>query len=188
LASSPLLESIVEAALGAPGFAVRGILFNKLDGANWNVAWHQDCMIPVRAQIDLPDFGPWTWKAGVLHVEPPAFVLERMITLRIHLDDCGDDNGPLRVIAGSHRNGKLAAAEVAELTANKRERVCAVSRGGIVAMHPLLLHASSKAAQPAQRRVVHLEYAVDSLPGGLQWHTFQDDAPSHCPSALQPKS
>jgi len=36
-------------------------------------------------------------------------------------------------------------------------------------MRPLLLHASSAAAAPARRRVIHLEYAASALPGGLEW-------------------
>jgi hypothetical protein len=37
-------------------------------------------------------------------------------------------------------------------------------------MRPLLLHASSPAASPRHRRVVHLEYAAADLAGGLAWH------------------
>ena len=36
-------------------------------------------------------------------------------------------------------------------------------------IRPLLLHASSAAESPRRRRVVHLEYAADPLPGGLDW-------------------
>jgi len=37
-------------------------------------------------------------------------------------------------------------------------------------MRPLLLHASSASQSPRHRRVIHLEYAAEPLPGGLQWH------------------
>ena len=36
-------------------------------------------------------------------------------------------------------------------------------------MRPLLLHASSASQSPRHRRVIHLEYAADPLPGGLVW-------------------
>jgi hypothetical protein len=36
-------------------------------------------------------------------------------------------------------------------------------------MRPLLLHASSPAADPRHRRVIHLEFAAEPLPGGLEW-------------------
>ncbi len=42
--------------------------------------------------------------------------------------------------------------------------------GGILAFHPLTLHASSPAAKPRHRRVVHLEFATGALPGGLEWY------------------
>jgi hypothetical protein len=46
---------------------------------------------------------------------------------------------------------------------------CLVARGGIIAMRPLLLHASSKTITDRPRRVLHIEYA-DSLDigAGLQ--------------------
>lgn len=40
-------------------------------------------------------------------VQPPSEVLENMIAVRVHLDDCGMDHCPLRVIPGSHRHGWL---------------------------------------------------------------------------------
>ncbi len=40
-------------------------------------------------------------------------------------------------------------------------------------MRPLLLHASASGTNPGHRRVIHLEYAAVSLPGGLEWY---DDA------------
>lgn len=46
---------------------------------------------------------------------------------------------------------------------------CAVRRGGVVLMRPLLLHASRTASAPGRRRVVHIEYAAGQLPGGLEW-------------------
>ena len=39
------------------------------------------------------------------------------IALRLHLDDSTVDNGPLRVIADSHRKGVLKAADIASLVA-----------------------------------------------------------------------
>jgi hypothetical protein len=48
--------------------------------------------------------------------------------------------------------------------------VCEVRRGGVVTMCPLLLHASAKSATPGHRRVIHVEYACDDLPEGLEWN------------------
>ena len=37
-------------------------------------------------------------------------------------------------------------------------------------MRPLLLHASASGTGPGRRRVIHLEYAAEDLPGGLEWY------------------
>lgn len=94
IAESPTVSSLAQAILGSTAFVTRAILSNKTPGANWDVAWHQDVTIAVRAKADVKGFGPWSVKYGVPHVQPPASVLERMVTVRIHLDDCNADNGP----------------------------------------------------------------------------------------------
>jgi Phytanoyl-CoA dioxygenase (PhyH) len=102
LAQSPHLLEIVEAILGAGAFAVRGLFFDKTLSTNWNLPWHQDLKIAVRARRDVAGFGPWTRKVGIPHVHAPAEYLERMVTLRLHLDDCAIYSGPMRVLPGSH--------------------------------------------------------------------------------------
>jgi len=96
-------------------------------------------------------------------------VLERMLAVRVHLDNCMAENGPVRVMSGSHTVGKLAACEVDEWRARSPSVDCLVARGGILAFRPLLLHASSPAIRPGHRRVVHLEFAVGDLPDRLDW-------------------
>jgi hypothetical protein len=169
LAESPRIRAWVEPVLGPGAFAVRGLLFDKPAHANWTVPWHQDLTIAVRERMEVPGFSAWSVKSGVVHVQPPIAVLERMLAVRLHLDDCGEANGPLRVLPGSHRHGRLDKDAIRWW----RERVdavpCLAPRGGIVLMRPLLLHASSPARCPAHRRVIHLEFAAESLPGDLQW-------------------
>jgi ectoine hydroxylase-related dioxygenase (phytanoyl-CoA dioxygenase family) len=169
LAGSAPLRALVRTVLGPGAFAVRGLLFDKTEGANWGVPWHQDLTITVRQRVESPGYGPWTIKAGITHVRPPIGVLEEMLTLRVHLDDCGAGRGPLRVLPGSHRGGRLDV----EATRSRLELGplvdCLVARGGVVIMRPLILHASSAATEPRRRRVIHLEYAVSPLPGGVDW-------------------
>ena len=169
VAASAPLNGIADHALGAAAFPVRVILFDKVDGANWSVPWHQDLAIPVREKVDAPGFGGWSVKEGVPHVLPPAEVLAGMVTLRLHLDDCGEANGPLRVLPGSHRFGKLSEAEIARVRGKTPEVTCLATRGSVLAMRPLLLHASSAAQRPGHRRVLHIEYAAHRLPSGLRW-------------------
>jgi len=170
LAQSHAIRALVAPILGPPAFAVRGILFDKTPGANWNVVWHQDLSIAVRERRDVPGFGPWSEKAGVTHVQPPVGILERMLAVRLHLDDCDARNGPLRVLPGSHTVGRLNAGDIARRREQTPEAVCPVPAGGALLMRPLLLHASSDAQDPRHRRVIHLEYAPEDLPDGLEWH------------------
>lgn len=170
LARMPSVRALVEPVLGPGCFVVRGILFDKTPDANWKVAWHQDLTIAVRARVDAPGFGPWSEKAGIAHVQPPAEVLRRMLTVRVHLDPCGPDNGPVQVLPGSHAHGRLAPDEVDRLRGAGTPVPCTCARGGALVMRPALLHASSPATRPGHRRVVHLEFAADDLPHGLEWH------------------
>ena len=155
--------------LGSACFPVRAIYFDKTQGANWKVPWHQDLTIAVKERREAPGFGPWSRKDGVDHVQPPMALLERMVAVRWHLDDCGAGNGPLRVLPGSHRQGRLTAAAIQAWSAREESVTCIVERGGLLVMRPLLLHASSPATVPCHRRVVHIEYAAEPLPSGLEW-------------------
>jgi ectoine hydroxylase-related dioxygenase (phytanoyl-CoA dioxygenase family) len=170
LATSTEIRSIVEAIIGPNCRAVRGIFFDKTPGANWPVAWHQDLTLAVAERNDIPGWINWSVKAGVHHVQPPVEFLERMVTLRMQLDDCGPGNGPLRVLPGTHRLGRLSAVKFRELRSNIAEESCIMPAGSVLAMKPLILHASSAAKIPNHRRVIHLEYAPrDLLPPELRW-------------------
>jgi ectoine hydroxylase-related dioxygenase (phytanoyl-CoA dioxygenase family) len=59
-------------------------------------------------RVEVDGFGPWYMKAEVLHVQPPAAILEHMLTVRLHLDPCNEENGALRVLPGSHTRGKIS--------------------------------------------------------------------------------
>ena len=170
LATSPAVRSVAEAVLGPGCFAVRALLFDKTPDANWKVTWHQDLTIAVRARANVTGYGPWSEKAGVPHVQPPAELLERMLAVRVHLDDCGADNGPVRVISGSHRVGRLSGTAIDAWRGGAEAVDCVAERGAILAFRPLILHASSPATAPAHRRVVHLEFAAEALDPPLEWH------------------
>ncbi len=168
IAASDELRRPVASVLGTECFAVRGIFFNKSPRANWKVTWHQDCVIAVREKMDIAGWGPWSSKADVIHVRPALVVLQQMLAIRVHLDDCGEDNGPLRVIPGSHRDGILSDAEI-QNRSKQAAVACAVLRGDAILMRPLILHSSPPATKPCNRRVVHLEFAATELPQGARW-------------------
>lgn len=158
-ARMPRLLDLATAALGLPVVPYRATLFDKSPGANWLVVWHQDTALPLRHRRDAPGWGPWSTKAGVLYAHAPATALQKIVALRVHLDDSTSRNGPLRVIPGSHERGVLSDAAIQDLVAGQHAHECSVPRGGVLMMRPLLVHGSSKSMVPAPRRVLHLEYA-----------------------------
>lgn len=170
LADSSAIRGLVEPFLGEEAAPVRGVFFDKTIEANWKVAWHQDLSIAVQERIDVPGFGPWSIKAGVVHVQPPIEILEGMLALRIHLDACVELNGALRVIPKSHLQGRLNSGQIQSYRQKTNEVTCCVGSGGVLMMRPLLLHSSSASTRPeCHRRVIHIEFAGRELPGGLRW-------------------
>jgi Phytanoyl-CoA dioxygenase (PhyH) len=169
LAASAPVRTLAETVLGKNCFAVKGTFFNKTRDSNWKVAWHQDLTIMVQERREVHGFGPWTVKAGIVHVQPPTEVLSRILAVRLHLDESGEENGPLRVIPGSHGHGRFSAEEVREWP-TRNNISCMVPRGGALLMRPLILHASSACLVPKPRRVIHLEFVSDELPDGLKWY------------------
>jgi ectoine hydroxylase-related dioxygenase (phytanoyl-CoA dioxygenase family) len=170
LARSVAVRGVAEPVLGGDAQWVRCIFFDKVPDANWKVPWHQDLTIAVREQMETAGYGPWSVKDGVAHVQPPATVLEEMVAVRVHLDDCDAWNGPVRVLPGTHLRGRVPEVQMENLAAAIPAVTCAVPAGGILLMRPLLVHASSPAERPAYRRVIHLEFAAGRLTGNLEWH------------------
>lgn len=148
-------------------FVSKSIYFDKPVGSNWFVAYHQDLSIGVTDKIEASGYQNWTFKRGQWGVQPPAEVLERTLTLRIHLDDTNESNGALRVIPGSHKHGIVRKDEVLFDSAN--ETLCAVKEGEVMLMRPLLFHASKRTQSTERRRVIHLELSHISLTPPLKW-------------------
>lgn len=159
MADDDLLLSIARTYIGARAFPFRATLFDKSLSANWLVAWHQDTALPIREWRDVAGWGPWTEKGGVLHAIAPASALECVIALRVHIDDSTVENGPLRVLPGTHADGVLSASEIDKRVSETVAVDCVVDAGGVIAMRPLILHASSKARCEQPRRVIHIEFS-----------------------------
>jgi ectoine hydroxylase-related dioxygenase (phytanoyl-CoA dioxygenase family) len=185
LAAERAIHDHVTPVVGQGAIPVRALFFDKTPEANWPVLWHQDLTIAVAARHDQEGWGPWSLKAGIPHVEPPARLLAKMLTIRLHLDDCHADNGPLRVIPGSHALGRLSRERIQAMRQSTEEVTCVAPEGSALLMCPLLLHASSPARTPQHRRVLHIEYAPeDLLPPPLRWafaQTGSDEAAALAP-------
>ncbi|MEO1087014.1 MAG: phytanoyl-CoA dioxygenase family protein, partial [Acidobacteriota bacterium] len=137
---------------------VRSILFDKTPASNWPVPWHQDLTIAVDQKREVAGYGPWSVKDGVVHVQPPAALLEAMATVRIHLDDATTSSGALWVIPGSHRLGRISTDQIADF-AEGDAIPCECRAGDVLVMSPLVLHSSRRTKDAQHRRVLHFEYA-----------------------------
>lgn len=164
-----VLREIVDSVLGRDAFLVRGLFLDKTPRANWAVGWHQDSAITVKARAEATGFGPWSIKAGVQHVMAPPGILSYMLTMRLHLDDCGEDQGALEAIPSSHQYGRLPEDSIEQFTRGEFVR-CDVPQGGVLAFRPLLIHRSGAAKAPGARRVVQLEFCARDLPQPLDWY------------------
>lgn len=166
----PPLPKVLAAVLGLAFGLVRGLYFDKPPEQTWALPWHKDLTIAVRDNSRLSShFHHPTRKAGVPHVEAPLDVLENMLTVRIHLDDMTEENGPLKVIPGSHKLGKAAG------TGDVSPRTIRGDRGDVLLMRPLVEHSSGRSLPGTRqhRRVLHLEFAASpALPDGYEWYHF----------------
>lgn len=166
LKAHPLLSGLL-----SPDFAaVQCTLFEKSVDRNWLVSLHQDLSIPVSAKVVHPALTGWSEKEGGIFVQPPADVLRQIVAVRVHVDECSPNDGPLKVVPGSHIHGRINREAAHALRVANGEISCPVARGAVMLMRPLLLHASSKASGQSKRRVLHYLFAPASLPFGLQWH------------------
>ena len=169
LALDPRMVHLTRQFVGVGATPFRATLFDKSGHANWLVAWHQDRALPLKERIEAPEWGPWSNKAGVLYAHAPAWALEQVVALRVSLDDSLTTNGPLRVLPNTHRRGVLSEQEIEQLARETLAVECTAASGGVVAMSPLTLHASSKAVEDRPRRILHIEYASTiSLAPGIE--------------------
>lgn len=166
-ARDPRLLAIARETLGTTAIPYKATLFEKNPNANWSIVWHQDTALPLETTFEHPEWGPWSRKDCLAYAHAPTWALARVVALRLHLDAATDTNGPLRIIAGSHRTGVLSDDEAFDLARRLPATTCRAGRGGVLAMRPLVIHASAKATDDAPRRVLHFEYAerLDLAPG-----------------------
>lgn len=169
LALDPSVLKLVRSELGPQALPFRATLFDKSSDSNWLVVWHQDTALPLRERRNVLGWGPWSVKEGVICAHAPASVLEQVLAVRVHLDESSAENGPLRVLPGTHKSGVVSDDAIHDLSLKISEVVCPVPAGGVLLMRPLLIHASSKAQQNKRRRVLHIEYCSRAtFDGGLE--------------------
>ena len=162
------LKVFLRHVLGQSPGLVRALYFDKPPGRTWALPWHRDVTIAVaNALLTTGRFRMPTRKNGVHHLVAPRDVLERMLTLRIHLDPMTRENGSLAVVPGSHRSDDEAKGQAVAFALSEA--------GDVLAMRGLLLHASGRSytRRCFVVRSLHLGFAADPAPGdGYEWNTF----------------
>lgn len=161
-------------ALGPRSGIVRALFFDKPPGNTWALPWHKDYMIAVQSHGLIGKFSHPSTTSGIPQVKAPASLLRMMLTARLHLDEVTDDNGPLRVLPGSHRFYSQAEDEEGV------PRTIRCRAGDVLLMRPMLTHASgrSKPGTNAHRRIIHFECAsAQTLPDGYDWHDYVPISP-----------
>ncbi len=139
----------------------RALFFDKPIPSGWSLPWHRDTNVAIdSASTHARTFN----RAGVPHIQAGEDVLAQMVSVRVHLDPQGEDNGALEVLAGTHRTQEDQGAV---------PQVVEADAGSVLVFRPLLLHRSgSSSSASSRRRVVHLEYAGTDNPGqGCAWRT-----------------
>jgi len=164
------LLSFLHRQLGDNFGLVRALFFDKPPDRTWNLTWHKDTSVAVKDNsIASPFVSRPTTKAGVPHLIACDDILKQMLTLRVHLDEVTHENGPLRVIPGSHVSGE------SEGMGQENTVTILAKAGDVLAMRPLISHSSGPSVEGTRRhrRILHLEFAADeNLPDGIEWHDF----------------
>ena len=163
------LVSFVRRQLGHQAGLVRALYFDKPPAKTWALPWHKDLLIAIDSLREAPGYSAPRPRAGVPHTEPPLEVLEKMVTLRIHLDEITAENGPLQVASGTHRTGKALQLDGFETCS-----ICTPA-GSVLVMSPLLAHCSGRSVPGTSRhrRILHLEFSAQrDLPEGVRWHQY----------------
>lgn len=153
--------------LPAGHVAVQCTFFEKSDAVNWLVPVHQDLSIPAHVRVEDAALRGWSRKEDGWYVQPPAGLLEQMVAVRLHLDPCGAEDGPLHVVPGSHLQGAISPQDAVAM--RQDEQACLAQVGDVLVMRPLALHRSSKATGTSRRRVLHFLFGPAELPHGLEW-------------------
>jgi ectoine hydroxylase-related dioxygenase (phytanoyl-CoA dioxygenase family) len=161
------LKDFINHNFGDNYFITKSIFFDKPATSNWFVPYHQDLTISVDKKATIKNFENWTIKQNQFAVQPPVEILEKNFTIRIHLDKTTKDNGALKVLNESHRNGVLRIENLNPQ--DYTETNCEIEKGGIMIMKPLLFHASNKTTNQQRRRVIHIELSNQNLPNEIDW-------------------
>ena len=170
LAHSQQLISLVKQVLGDNAFPINAFVLDKTQDNNWGLDWHQDLKIPVKKKIETKGYDNWTVECGIPHTIPPKEILEKSLSVRVHLDDCFIENGTILIAPKSHKFGIFKdKAEIEKITASET-LYCEIEKGGVMFITSLLLHKSPYSITSKKRRILQIDYVGTFLTNGLEWY------------------
>ncbi len=170
LVHSDQLTSLIKQVLGDSSFPINAFVLDKTQDNNWGLDWHQDLKIAFKNKIETAGYSDWTIESGIFHAIPPKEVLEKRLSVRIHLDDCSIDNGALLVAPKSHKYGIIQSKKEIEMIISGGTFYVEIEKGGIMIFTPLLLHKSPYSTNNKKRRVLQVDYVGMKLSNGLEWY------------------
>jgi ectoine hydroxylase-related dioxygenase (phytanoyl-CoA dioxygenase family) len=165
LLADPGVDAVVRMvdALMPDAHVLRIVAFKKDPGANWFVPAHQDRSIPIPSSKLPPGFSRPTRKGDGWQAEAPIDVLQAMRNIRVFIDPATTDDGPLEVVPGTHRLGRIEQAAIPALADESKWHPLIGNAGDVAILSPLLLHRSRRATQPRGRRVLQIECVPQSI-------------------------
>lgn len=143
--------------------AIQCTYFNKSSAVNWQVPFHQDRSIPVICIDANLNRSEISMKEGRPYIQGDEQLLNSLIACRIHLDPSTDENGPLRVIPGSHKLGILDDDQISTARHRTQEATVTAPQGSALLLSPLLVHASAKSTSDRPRRVLHFLFVPAAI-------------------------
>lgn len=156
----PIVE-MVEQLVGSKLRATGGLMLDKDPKANWDIGWHQDTGIYVKA---IPQGEPDDVRAGLPVLSTKNMELGRNVTCRLALDDSSPQTGGLYVLPGSHKSNLQPKGDVKERFAEVKGVPTTQKAGSVLCYCPLLLHRSEKSVlETGRRRVLVAQYGPADL-------------------------
>ncbi|MEO0729110.1 MAG: phytanoyl-CoA dioxygenase family protein [Pseudomonadota bacterium] len=165
----PVFINLASRLLAAPAQLVRIVPVDETRPAHWLAPWRQVRQIAVEERFRVSGFRNWSERDGVWLVEPPDWVLQQTVVLRVYLDDCRALNGPFEVLTNTHEQGRMKRVDIAEAAKESKALTCLCDRGDILALSPLALRRRHRASKLNRGRVVELTLSAANLPEPISW-------------------
>src|SRR5262249_13182872 len=129
---------IAKAVMGPNAFPFRTMLFDKSAQSNWLVPCHQDTAVPLGRRRAVGRWWPCSDKEGIDGAPGPPAALRGTVAIRVHVDNSNGDNGALRVLPGTDKNGVVPDDEIHEAVSSIRPVEWCAGAGAVLIMMPLL--------------------------------------------------